>query len=173
MNDYFELGRILRPQGIRGEVKAELYTDDPARVQDLESVYFVSDGAYHAAAVASARSDGRFGYLRLAGVDSRDEAEKLRGRIFYIDREHAAPLPEGAFYVSDLIGLPVYRGAEEIGVLRDILQTGSKDIYVTKLHSGGELMFPAVPDVFRARDVENRRIVLDEQRLEEVGVYDV
>lgn len=173
MTDYFELGRILKPQGIRGDVKAELYTDDPGRVADLQEIYFASPGGYQAAAVVSARTDGRFGYLHLAGADDRDAAEKLRGLVFYIDRAHAAPLPEGSFYVSDLVGLPVCLGGEEIGTLRDILQTGAQDIYVTDLHSGGELMFPSVPDVFIERDVEGGRIVLDGRRLKEVGVYDV
>lgn len=173
MTEYFELGRILKPQGIRGEVKAELFTDNAERVLDLENVFLKSAGTYTPVAVAGARTDGRFGYLHFAGVDDRDAAEKLRGKMFYVDRAHAAPLPEGAFYISDLIGLPVFRGSEEIGVLREILQTGSKDIYVTDLTGGGQLMFPAVPDVFRLRDVAGRRIVLDEQRLKEVGVYDV
>lgn len=173
MTDYFELGTILKPQGIHGEVKAELYTDDPGRVHDLDCICFRTDSGYEAVRVISARTDGRFGYLRLEGTPDRNAAERMRGRVFYVDRAHAAPLPEGAFYVCDLIGLPVYRDAEEIGILRDILQTGSKDIYVTTLHSGGELMFPAVADVFTERDVAGRRIVLNGRRLEEVGVYDV
>lgn len=173
MNDYFELGRILRPQGIRGEVKAELYTDDPGRVRELAQIYFRSDDGYRAAPVASARTDGRFGFIRLDGVEDRSAAEALRGCTFYIDREHAAPLPEGAFYVSDLVGLPVFVGEAEIGTLREILQTGAKDIYVTDLSGGGQLLFPSVPDVFVTRDVRGGRIVLDERRLKEVGVYDI
>lgn len=173
MTGFFELGRVLKPQGIRGEMKAELYSDDPARVLDLQQIYFRRGGKYVAEPVAAARTDGRFAYLRLAGVADRDAAEKLRDQIFYIDRAHAAPLAEGAFYISDLVGLPVFLDGRQIGVLKDIMQTGSADIYVTTLADGRQLLFPAVPDVFRVRDVEAGRIELEPGRLQEVGVYDV
>lgn len=172
MKDYFELGRILKPQGVHGEAKAELYTDDPERVRELEYVFFKDSGTYRKQAVVSARTDGRFGYLRFAGIEDRDEAETLRGSIFYIDRAHAVPLPEGAFYVDDLIGLPVFaESGRKLGTLKDILSTGAKDVYVVSLEDGGSLMFPSLGDVFRERSLD--KIVLDDQRLHEVCVYDV
>ena len=79
----------------------------------------------------------------------------------------------GAYYVRDLVGLTVFRGEEEIGRLRDILQTGGRDVYLVALHDGGELLFPSVPDVFRERNPQAGRIVLEPERLQEVGVYDV
>ncbi|MBD5560873.1 MAG: 16S rRNA processing protein RimM [Clostridia bacterium] len=173
MTEFFELGRVLKPQGIKGEIKAELYTDDPGRVSDLEAVYFEEDGAYVPVAVRRARTDGRCGFLFLEGVHDRDQAEKLRGRTFFIDRAHAAPLPEGAYYISDLVGLPVFLDGRQLGSLGEILQTGTKDIYVVELEDGGRLMFPAVEDVFAERDIAGRRIVLNADRLEEIGIYDL
>lgn len=170
MKPYFELGTVLKPQGVRGEIKAELYTDDPARVTDLDTVFFEDGGSFVPAAVCSARTDGKFAYLQFEGADDRDKAEALRGKIFYIDRAHAAPLPEGAFYISDLEGLPVYREEEKIGTLKEILQNGAQDVYVVEREDGSTLMFPSVPDVFVLRSVEERRIVLDAKRLDEVSV---
>ena len=173
MKPYFELGTVLKPQGIRGEVKAELYTDDPERVLDLETVYFSGDGEFVPVPVKKARTDGKFAYLTFAGVMDRDEAEKLRGRIFYIDRAHAAPLPEGAYYVSDLEGLPVFCDGNRLGTLKEILQNGALDVYVVEKTDGSQLMFPAVPDVFVERNVDEGRIVLDPVRLAEVSVDDI
>lgn len=173
MKPYFELGTVLKPQGIRGEIKAELYTDDPSRAGDLETVYFEEHGTFTPAAVEKARTDGKFAFLTFAGVKNRDDAEKLRGKVFYIDRAHAAPLPEGAFYISDLEGLSVYCGGEKIGILKEILQNGACDVYTVEKQDGTVLMFPAVPDVFLERNVKEGRIVLDAGRLSEVSIDDI
>lgn len=140
----------------------------------LETIFFQDDsGTYVPVRVEGARSDGRFGYLRLEDVKDRDEAEQYRDKIFYIDREHALPLPEGSFYISDLLGLPVWNGEEKLGILKDIMQNGASDVYVVELDGGGSLMFPSVEGVFRERDPENGRIVLNPERLDEVGIRDV
>lgn len=172
MTEYFELGRVLKPQGVRGEVKAALYTDDPDRVYDLPHVYVESESGYRELIVKSARTDGRFGYLMLDGITDRSEAEALRDAVLYIDRANAAPLPEGAFYIQDLLGVGVYdQEGRLLGKLTDILQTGAKDIYVVQRSGGGTMMFPAVEDVFRERNPE-RGIILDGKRLAEVADYD-
>lgn len=173
MTDYFELGRVLKPQGIRGEIKIEAYTDDMNRFADLPHVYLEAGGQYAKTFVEKARTDYKAAYLKLEGIDDRDAAEALRGRYLYIDRENAAPLPEGAYYIKDLIGLDVIAGGEKLGILKDILQPGAADVYVVTLNGGGTCMFPSVPGVFVEKDVAGGRLVVDENRLKEVAVYDV
>ena len=171
MKEYFELGQILKPQGLKGEVKVALFTDDPARIDSLEYVCFKTNGAYEKIGVKKGRLDGKGGiYLSLEGFDDRTSAESLRGRYFYIDREHAASLPDGSYYVEDLIGSAVKdsKGAT-LGVLKDILQNGCTDVYC--VDSDDPFMFPAVADVFIERDIEKGIIVLNETRLSEIAVY--
>jgi 16S rRNA processing protein RimM len=161
MTEYFELGRILKPQGIKGEVKLDAFTDGLSRFLDLEFVYFKKT-EYERVDIENARIDARYAYLKLRGIDTRDDAEKLRGTLLYIDRAHAAKLPEGAFYIQDLIGCTV----------KDDTGNGAADVYVVKLEKG-TCMFPAVGHIVLVRDIENGVITVDAQRLTEVAVYDI
>ena len=172
MNEFFELGRILKPRGIKGEVKTEFFTDDLSRVDYLDFVYFKHGQEMSKVDICSKRISGSYVYLHLFNVSDRNDAEKLRGQIFYIDRANAAPLPEGSFYISDLIGLEVRDDKGFVlGVLKDILQYGSADIYCVEGES--RFMFPAVPDIFIERAPEKGYIVVSCNRLSEVMIDDI
>ena len=132
--DYFELGQVLKSQGIKGEVKLRPYTDDLERFGALCHVYLKKGGTYQKHSVQSARVYKEFAFLKIEGIDDRNAAEELRGQSIYIDREHAAPLPEGAYYIADLIGLRVEEeGGEVVGVVEDIIKiAGGMDVYQVK-----------------------------------------
>lgn len=174
MTDYFEIGTILKPQGIKGEVKVEPYTDDLTRLVELKEAYFKEADKYVAKQIESIRVDIKFAYIKFHGVTDRDEAEKLRGKAIYIDRENASELPEGAYYIADLIGMKVYNEKGiELGLLKDIMQTGSKDIYVVALKDGGTLSFPSVEGAILNRDIEIAEMMIDSRKIEEIGIYDI
>lgn len=170
MKDTFELGRILKPQGVRGELKAELYTDDLQRVYELPHVLLGDEAEPVKYKVIGARTDGKFAYLMLDGVSDRDTAERFRNAPLYIDRRHAAPIPEGAFYICDLIGLRVQSDdGHVLGTLSDILQNGARDVYVVDRDDGSQLMFPAADGVFIDRNPDAGVITVSAKRLTEVA----
>ena len=172
MNDYFELGKVLKPQGIKGEVKIEAYTDDLSRFSYLKYVFIKKDGVMEKISVTKSRYDSLNAYLLLEGVCDRNDAEKLRGVYLYIDRQNAAKLPEGSYYIRDLIGLEVFdEEGEKYGKVTDILQNGSADVYVVKGEKG--MMFPSVEGVILSRDIEKGKMVVCKKRLDEVCIYDV
>ena len=105
--DYFELGQVLKPQGIRGEIKLRPYTDDLERFGALSHVFLKNGKNYEKREVQSARVYKEFAFLKLEGTEDRNAAELLRGKKIYIDRENAAPLEDGACYIADLIGLRI------------------------------------------------------------------
>ena len=72
--EYLLLGEIVRPQGIRGEVKVRHYTDDPERFYDLDVVFLKRGEKYDEAGVEDARVQGDDVYLKLEGIDSRTAA---------------------------------------------------------------------------------------------------
>ena len=94
MKNYLMIGQIVKPQGVRGEVKVLPLTDDPERYGELETVYFDEKGE-KSAKVLSARVREGFAYVALEGVSDRDAAERLRNQALYVDRAHAAPLRRG------------------------------------------------------------------------------
>lgn len=170
--EYFELGRILKPQGIRGELKIDAYTDDMGRFAYLDHVYIQKDSKMYKVRVQSKRTDRFFAYIKLEGTDDRNAAEALRGTVLYIDRDNAAKLPEGRQYIQDLIGMLVWdTNGNEIGRLCEIIQTGAADVYRVQ---GKEttVMFPCVPHVVLTKEMETGKILVDADALKEVCVYD-
>ena len=89
MTDKLNVGEILKPQGIRGELKVKPFTDDAEMFRDFERI-FVEETPYK---VLSVRTGGDMVFLGLKGVADRNAAELLRGKQLYIPREDA-PVPE-------------------------------------------------------------------------------
>ena len=170
--EYLLLGEIVRPQGIRGEVKVRHYTDDPDRFYDLDVVFLKRGDSYDEVQVEDARVQGDDVYLKLEGVDDRNEAEKLRNIQLWVDRENAVELGEDEVFIADILGAKAFdtRG-NQLGVLRDVLTPGGVDVFVLKTPRGN-LMFPALKDVLLVMDAEEGKLVLDENRLEEVALYE-
>jgi len=168
---YLAVGQVLKPQGVRGEVKVKPLTDDPRRFLGLEQVFVCVDGAYAPRAMRCARVHDGFAYVEFDGVGDREAAGALRDLLLYVERENAAPLEEGADYIVDLVGCGVFdtRG-EPVGTLTDVLQPGANDVYVIDTPRG-ELLIPALKRVVPAVDVAARRITVDEGVLPEVAVY--
>ena len=172
LSEYLLIGEVLRPQGVKGQVKVRPDTDDPERFLDLNQVFLKQGDGYTAAPVAdvSVRDDGV--YLRLQNAQTRDEAEKQRGWMLYIDREHARPLAENETFICDLIGCrAVDTQGNELGTVKDVLQPGGNDVYVIKT-SRGEMLLPALKHVIPTVDVKNGLVTVDEKRLPEVAVCD-
>lgn len=169
---YIQIGEIVKPQGIRGEVKLRAMTSDMTRYARLEMVYLLEGGEYRPCKVLKGRASDGFAYLLLEGVTDRNQAEALRGREVYVDREHAIALSEDENFVCDLVGLTaVLTSGEVIGRLTDVLTPNSVcDVYVFDTPRG-EMMMPALRRVVREVDVEAGRIVLDEAALAEVAVW--
>lgn len=172
LKPYLLLGEIVRPQGIRGEVKVRHYTDDPGRFDELETVYREENGAYLPLALTGSRAQGDDVFLSFEGVTDRNAAEALRGTQLYVDRAHARPLDENQWFVADLLGAKaVDTQGREVGTLKDVLRAGGADVFVLDTPYG-EMMMPALKAVVRETDVENGRIVLDREKLREVAVYE-
>lgn len=168
--DCVVLGEIVKPQGIRGEVKVRAGGSD-ARLAGLKTVYVEREGTLVKRRVLKGRAGGGFAYLLLEGVGDRDAAEALRGARVLAERADA-PLGEDENYVCDLIGLTA-RDAQgrEIGRLREVLKPNSVcDVYVFDTPRG-EMMMPALKRAVVRVDLNEGVIVLDGEALSEVAVW--
>ena len=155
------IGRIVKPQGRHGEVAVETYSDRPDRFPSLRTAYVADpDGRARPVAVTSCwPHKGRF-VLKLAGVDSIDEAERYRGLELRIGEEDLAPLPSGSYYHHQLRGLHVVdtEGAA-VGEVADIL-TGAGDAPVLVVRGGGtETLIPLADAFVKEVDLEHGRLV--------------
>lgn len=156
------VGRLVGAHGIAGALKVFPLTDFPERFLSMKELrLFRSGGAYvrtvTVADVASLEGKGQF-IVSTREIADRDEAERLRGLLVKVRKEERMPLPEGAFWIEDLLGMEVRDAAEDIrlGTLKNVLQTGAHDIYVLEDTEGKERMFPAVRDVVLRVDGKRR-----------------
>jgi 16S rRNA processing protein RimM len=164
--DYLIVGRVLKPFGLRGEVKVEPITDRAERFHDLSFVFIRKGEVFEKIDIERARVHGEHVCLKPTALNSRDEAANLAGETLYIDREHAAPLEQGSHYSFDLVGCSVRTtGGMLLGVLRDVLNAGSCDVYVVtpdgKKGERGEILIPAISDVVQKIDVAAKEIVIE------------
>ena len=170
--EYLLLGEIVRPQGIRGEVKVRHYTDDPERFYDLDVVFLKRGEKYDETGVEDARVQGDDVYLKLEGIDDRNEAEKLRGIQLWVDRNNAVELGEDEVFIADILGARAFdTKGNQLGVLKDVLTPGGVDVFVLKTPKGN-LMFPALKEVLLEMNADEGKLVLDENKLEEVALYE-
>ena len=163
----FKIAKILKPHGVYGELKAEAYLDTLSQYKSVKEVS-VADARYK---VLGIRGSDAFVFFRLENINSQEQAEALRGKEICVDDTAKPPLPEGKYYISDLIGCEVFSGEKSIGKLTNVLQTGSADIYCGE-HKGKRFMFPALKKVIISTDIKKKTVILNEKTLSEVIVYE-
>ncbi len=172
MNEYLMIGEVLKPQGIKGEVKVKPYAANQEDFRLWKTLYMKHGDAYIPVQARCSRIHDGFVYLTLAACASMEEAEKYRGVQLYVDRAHANPLEEDEVYISDLIGCEGIDGeGKSIGVLQDVLQHGVVDVYVFR-QKGRMVMAPALKAVFPTVDVAAKRIDVVREKLDEVAVWE-
>jgi 16S rRNA processing protein RimM len=158
-SNYLTIGRIVRSHGVRGEVRVAVYTDMPERFTWLKSVY-VGEENPQAVTVEKVRFHKDQVILKLAGYESRDVAESLRGLLLQVPEDEAIPLEEGEYFLYQLVGLAVYSDeGEHLGELVELLETKANSVFVVK-GSRGEVLLPDTTEVVREIDFENGRMTV-------------
>jgi 16S rRNA processing protein RimM len=155
------IGRITRPHGVRGEVKVQPETDFPERFAALRRV-LLQRGAddVREAVVESVRRQGETVLLKVAGVDDPGAARALQGVAVAVPWEERVPLPEGQFYVAEVVGLRVRTEAGEVlGTVAEVLRTPAHDVYRVEGESG-EVLVPATREVVRVVDLGRGEVVV-------------
>jgi 16S rRNA processing protein RimM len=158
---YLAIGQVIRAHGLRGEVSMRVLTDFPERFKTTEWIYLGSPYEATAYRLQSFRPHQDNLLLTLEGITNRTQAETLVGQWVQVPLAEATPLPEGRYYLYQLMGLHVQTTAgEPLGVISDVLETGANDVYVVK-HNNQELLLPAIPDVIKQIDMAAGRMVVD------------
>lgn len=156
---------VLKPQGIRGEIKVKALTDS---AEDLKAFKEILIGGENFS-VLSVRASGEFAYLTLRGIADRNAAELLRGKSVEVMREEMPALPEGRYYIADLTGCTVVN--ERGDVLGEVtyVTPAKTDIYT--LEKGGkEINFAAADGVITDVDVAAKKITVNGKRFKEVSL---
>lgn len=167
MNEVFKIGVIVKPQGIRGDVKVQPLTDDINRFKNLKEV-LIDDKTYR---VSNVSIGGGMVFLELSGITDRNTAELFRGKFLCVKREDAIPLEEGRYFIADIIGCKVVTESKTIGEIIDITSSRT-DIVTVKCENGKIMRFPFLKDLVTNVDIVNKIFAVKEKRLVEVSCYE-
>ena len=143
MNSYLELGQIVNVKGLKGEVKVNPFTENIERFEELKTVLIKFKNENKEFEIEKVGYHKNQVILKFKGINTVEEAEKLRNSYILIDRNDLEPLEEGVYYITDLLGLEVYtEDGTLLGKVDDIYNTGSNDIYVVKDDLGKQKLLP-------------------------------
>lgn len=152
------LGQIVAPHGVRGDLRIMPLTSNVQLFMDMDYLLLPDDRRLQ---IVKARPHKNIILVSVKEVTSIEEAEALRGQKVSVYREDMPELPEGRYYVGDLIGLPVLdEDSNRIGTFKDVLQTGSKDVYVIQPTEGKDILVANIPENIREIDLPNQRIIV-------------
>lgn len=155
MEELLQVGVITTTHGVRGEVKVFPTTDDPARFKKLKDVILDNGKVKKDLEIENVKFFKNMVILKFKGLDNINDVERFRQAKLFVTRENAVELEEDEYFIADLIGIKVTSdGGEELGIIKDVLQTGANDVYVIEKENTPDLLVPAIHDCVLAVDVE-------------------
>ena len=157
------IGKVINTHGVKGALKVMPLSDFPERLKTLDRVFVEKEGLSTPRKVDEAIVHGRFWIVRLEGIATYEEARALVGSVLAILLSERMELPEGSYYLDQIIGLNVYTvSGDYLGSVRDVLQTGGNDVYiVSDKDKGTEVLIPALKAIVLAIDLEGRKMEVD------------
>ena len=160
------IGKIIKPQGIRGEVKV-LPLNAVEHFEKLKAVYL--NGAGEPVPVKSCSVRGGYVYILLAGITARNDAELLRNKELYIEKAEIK-LKKGAYFIKDVIGCKLLDSSgAALGVVTQIDNFGSADVYTAE-NDGRVFRFPYIKSLKPKVDIDNKTIIIDRKIFDEICV---
>ena len=162
MKDILEIGQIVNTRGLRGEIKINSFSEDKHRFEKLSTILVKNKKEYTEYEIQKVTYSKNQIVLKLKGIDHIDYAEKLKNLYVYVKKSDLDELPEGVYYIADLIGINVYNElGEYIGKLDDIIKTkNANDVYVVRDDVGALKYLPNIPEVLKKIDLPNGKIIV-------------
>jgi 16S rRNA processing protein RimM len=160
--DLIVIGRISRPHGLKGEIRIEYFnTEDPQFCSRYQIIFVQGDeGPPRPYRPIKIRPHKQFILATLEGIQTKEEAEKLRGNVVLVDPAELSHLEEDEYYWHEIIGMRVFtEHGGGVGEVVDIFPTGSNDVYVVR-QGEKEFLIPAIKDVIITIDKETRTMVI-------------
>lgn len=157
---YLRIGKVVNTHGIKGELRVIPLTENIERFEDLKQVY-IDDEKLIKMDIEYVKYHKNFVLVKFKGIDSMNDAEKLKNTYVLIDRKDAVKLPENSYFIADLIDLNVYdENNVYLGKIQDVISTGSNDVYVVKSESN-EILIPALKSIVKQISIEEGKMSVE------------
>ncbi|MBI3971267.1 MAG: 16S rRNA processing protein RimM [Chloroflexi bacterium] len=156
---WIAVGQVLGAFGPSGELRVQPFSRSPERFCHLRRVYVGEERV--PARITHRRLHPPGIILRLNTVTSREQARALFGTYLYVPESEAVPLPEGEYFVHQIIGLNVITtDGQPLGTVKEVLHTGSNDVYVVR-GERGEILLPAIKEVIKQVDLDAGTLLVE------------
>ena len=160
--DMVNIGKITTSVGLKGEVRVMTYSGKLDNVRVGGKLHYETLKGEQILTVSSVRRQKDKAVVKFEEIPDIDVAEKMRDIELYIHEDDLLPLPDGQYYVRDMIDMEVYDevSAQIIGLIKDLNQTTAQDVYIIEGKNGKEIMIPDVEAFIKDIDMENRRMTV-------------
>lgn len=166
MEQYLEIGKVVSTHGLRGELRVDPWCDSPQFLCQFKTLY-LKKGETRLS--VSSRPHKTIAIVKAKGIDTIEEAEKLRGRVLYINRSDARLAP-GEYFIQDLMGLDVIDidTSKSYGKITDVLKTGANDVYQVTDEKKKDYLIPVIDDVVKEIDINGGKVLIKPLK----GIFD-
>lgn len=156
---FLVLGKLRRAHGVKGEIPLEVYTQMLELITP-DKVVFVGED-HQPLTIEKTRWKSKLLLIQFKEIHDRTVVSELTNELLYVKTSQLPPLPEGDFYLHELIGLDVYEpDGRFLGVLVEILETGANDVYLVENDAGEEILIPATEEMILEIDLEKEKLVV-------------
>lgn len=167
--EHITIGKIIKAQGIKGEIKIKPMTDDVARFKKLKVIY-INELPYQ---ITACRFNGDFAYLYLLNIDDRNKAELLVNKDITIEKVNSVALPADRYFITDIEGCEIFSEENQlIGKIIDIMQSGAADVFTIKTFDNKIVRIPFIKALKAQVDIDNKIVIVDAKIFNEVCVYE-
>ena len=161
-DDLVMIGEVVKPHGIRGEIKVYLFSEKPRNFKQYKEIFLQgpTGDSTKALKVVKSREQGKLAILQLEKIGTREAAEDLQGKNIWINKVNLPALDSGEYYWQQLDGLTVVtEEGQEIGRVTKLFNTTAHDIMVVT-GRGHEFMIPVQGDIIRDIDEQEGKVVI-------------
>ncbi|MDR3247583.1 MAG: ribosome maturation factor RimM [Treponema sp.] len=160
MIEQFIAGVVGAPFGLKGFVKVRSLSGEIEHLLKLRQVTLRQKGQERVWEVEASEAAFPALVMKFRGVNSPEDAKNLTGAEIVVDRDQAAPLQKGEYYIEDLKGVEVYAGTEVLGLITGMLEGGGGNLAELRLTTGETKLVPFRDEFFGDIDIKGRRVEL-------------
>ena len=162
MENLLEIGKIVNTHGLRGEVKVVPWTDSAEDFEYISSVYIKIKNEYKKLTISGVKYQKNNVILKFKEYNDINEILPFKNCVLYAERDELGELPEGVYYIVDLIGLEVYtEDGEFVGKIADVFNAGASDIYDVKRAGKKDLLLPVIDEVVKNVDIKGGKVTVN------------
>lgn len=155
------IGKVVNAVGLKGEIKVYSYAETADRFEKLEKIFVGTENENKMYLITNVRYKGDMVILTLDGVADRNASEALKGLMVFMDEDDLEELPEGVYYIKDLIGMKVISDTgEELGILKNINTGTPQRIYEVARSGKADILIPGVDEFILDTDLQNKVITV-------------